>query len=309
MNITVKPKTKVLRGDNSASIIKDAARREAVRLHAFYQIIPCLAIIQIGDNPASNIYVKGKQKDCEYCHIQNTTIRLPESVSQERLIDEIRHLANDDTIHGIIVQLPLPAHINEEEVIKEIPPEKDVDGFNPINMGNLVLKNKCLAPCTPAGCIAIMKENGIKISGKHVVIVGRSNIVGKPLALMLLNEDATVTITHSKTENLEAITRTADIVVVAIGKANFIKSSMLKSGAVVIDVGINRDENGKIHGDVDFVDVFDKVDAITPVPGGIGLMTRAILMSNTVKAAEYRLTNDELKRINQMVTSNDDEND
>lgn len=255
-------------------------------------IIPCLAVIVVGNDPASQVYIRGKIKDCEECNIKSRIIRLNENITQDELMNKIVELAEDDGVHGILVQLPLPDHIDEYAVLSVIPPIKDVDGFGSKNMGNLVLGHPMFIPCTPAGCLWMIKSTGIEISGKHAVIVGRSNIVGKPMAALLLNENATVTICHSHTENLKDICMTADILVAAVGRAGFITGDMIKPGAVVIDVGINRGTDGKLHGDVDFDAACEKASFITPVPGGVGLMTRAMLMRNTYNACRMALVSD-----------------
>ena len=252
-------------------------------------IVPCLAVLLVGEDPASQVYVRGKANDCAECGIESRVIRLDAATTQEELLARIDALAADDAVHGILVQLPLPAHIDESAVIAAIPPEKDVDGFTPINAGRLLTGEPCFAPCTPAGCLRMIQSTGVEISGKRAVVVGRSNIVGKPAALLLLAENATVTVCHSRTENLADICREADILVAAVGRAGFITGDMVKPGAVVIDVGINRGEDGKLHGDVDFDAACEKASFITPVPGGVGLMTRAMLMKNTVAAARAAL--------------------
>lgn len=249
-------------------------------------IKPCLAVILVGDDPASGVYVRGKEKDCEECGIESRLIRLPQQATQEQLLGALKEVSEDDTVHGVLVQLPLPPHIDEQAVIDAIPPEKDVDGFTPVNIGRMMIGEPCFEPCTPAGCIEMLKSTGISIEGKNAVVVGRSNIVGKPVAMLLMRENATVTICHSHTKNLKEICGQADILIAAIGKPKFITADMVKPGAVVIDVGINRDENGKLCGDVDFEAVCEKAGAITPVPGGVGLMTRAMLLTNTMRAVK-----------------------
>lgn len=249
---------------------------------------PCLAVILVGDNQASSVYVRGKEKDCAECGIESRLIRLPEQTTQEELLHALKEIADDDTVHGVLVQLPLPAHIDEQAVIEAIPPEKDVDGFTPVNIGRMMIGEPCFEPCTPAGCIEMLKSTGMQLEGKNAVVVGRSNIVGKPVAMLLLRENATVTVCHSRTQNLKEICANADILVAAIGKPKFITADMVKPGAVVIDVGINRDENGKLCGDVDFDAVSEKAGAITPVPGGVGLMTRAMLLTNTLRAVKVQ---------------------
>lgn len=248
-----------------------------------------LAVIVAGNNTASRIYVDNKKKDCEYIGINSYEYALPEDVTQDEVLKLIETLNNDDKIDGMIVQLPLPKHIDEEKVIKTISPKKDVDAFHPENVGKIMIGNYGFLPCTPAGIMELLKEYNIETKGKNAVVIGRSNIVGKPMALLLINADATVTVCHSKTQNLAEITKKADILVVAIGKAKFVTVDMVKEGAVVVDVGMDRDENGKLCGDVDFESVFQKASYITPVPGGVGPMTRAILMKNAVTASENNM--------------------
>lgn len=246
---------------------------------------PCLAVVLVGDDPASAVYVRGKESDCRECGIESRMLRLPADTTQDQLLEQLKQLAEDRSVHGILVQLPLPGQIDEQAVIAAIPPEKDVDGFSPVNVGRMMIGEECFLPCTPAGCIEMLKSTGMPIAGKRAVVLGRSNIVGKPAAMLLLRENATVTICHSKTENLAQLCGEADILVAAIGKAKFVTGDMVKPGAVVIDVGINRDENGKLCGDVDFAAAEAKASFITPVPGGVGLMTRAMLLVNTIQAA------------------------
>ena len=246
---------------------------------------PCLAVVLVGDDPASAVYVRGKESDCRECGIESRMLRLPADTTQDQLLEQLKQLAEDRSVHGILVQLPLPAQIDEQAVIAAIPPEKDVDGFSPVNVGRMMIGEECFLPCTPAGCIEMLKSTGMPIASKRAVVLGRSNIVGKPAAMLLLRENATVTICHSKTENLAQLCAEADILVAAIGKAKFVTGDMVKPGAVVIDVGINRDENGKLCGDVDFAAAEAKASFITPVPGGVGLMTRAMLLVNTIQAA------------------------
>ena len=245
-----------------------------------------LAVIQVGEDPASSIYVKNKKKACEYIGIGSVSYELPEDTSEEKLLSIVDDLNNNPEITGILVQLPLPKHIDEDKVIKAISPLKDVDGFHVENVGKLCVGEKGFVSCTPAGVIQLLKRSNVEISGKNCVVIGRSNIVGKPMALLMLRENATVTICHSKTTNLKEICKTADILIVAIGKPRFIDASYVKDGAVVIDVGIHRDENNKMCGDVNFESVKDIASKITPVPGGVGPMTIAMLMSNCVSAIE-----------------------
>ena len=263
--------------------IKDELRDKVATLKE-QGIIPCLAVIQVGNDPASSVYVNNKKKACAYIGIESLSYELEEAVSQEELLTLIEKLNQDDKVNGILVQLPLPKHIDENAVIHAISPEKDVDGFHPETVGNMCIGTKGFLPCTPAGVIQLLKRSGIEIAGKECVVVGRSNIVGKPMAMLLLRENGTVTITHSRTKDLKEVTKRADILVVALGKPKFITKEYVKEGAVVIDVGIHRNENNKLCVDVDFEDVIDKVSAITPVPGGVGPMTIAMLMDNCVKS-------------------------
>ena len=250
-------------------------------------IEPCLAVIMVGENPASQVYVKGKVKDCAECGIKSLEIHLPAETTQEELLQKLAELAGDAGVHGLLVQLPLPAHIDEKTVIEAIPPQKDVDGFTAVNVGRMMIGEECFLPCTPAGCMEMIRSTGVSISGKNAVVIGRSNIVGKPAAMLLLRENATVTICHSRTENLKQVCANADILVAAVGRAGFVTGDMVKPGAVVIDVGINDDPaTGKLCGDVDYDAAAEKAGYITPVPGGVGLMTRAMLMQNTLQAAQ-----------------------
>lgn len=278
----------IIDGKKLAAAVKVEAAAEVQQLKE-QGVVPCLAVLLVGEDPASQVYVRGKANDCAECGIESRVIRLDAATTQEELLVQIEALAADDTVHGILVQLPLPAHIDEAAVIAAIPPEKDVDGFTPVNAGRLLTGEPCFAPCTPAGCLRMIRSTGIDITGKRAVVVGRSNIVGKPAALLLLAENATVTVCHSRTRNLADICREADILVAAVGRQGFITGDMIKPGAVVIDVGINRGADGKLHGDVDFAAASEKAAFITPVPGGVGLMTRAMLMKNTVAAARASL--------------------
>lgn len=270
-----------------AAQVKARVAKEVEQLKA-QGIEPCLAVIQVGQNPASTAYVNGKERDCGECGIKSIVLRLPQETTQEELLAKMDELAQDKTVHGLLVQLPLPSHIDEGAVIKAIPPQMDVDGFTPVNVGNMMIGNPCFLPCTPAGCIEMIKSTGVSISGKNAVVIGRSNIVGKPAAILLLRENATVTICHSRTANLKEICANADILVAAVGRQGFVTGEMVKEGAVVIDVGINRGQDGKLHGDVDFEAASQKAAYITPVPGGVGLMTRAMLMVNSVEAAKMQ---------------------
>lgn len=248
----------------------------------------CMAVIQVGNDPASSVYVGNKKKACEYIGIKSLAYELEESTTEEELLNLIDDLNNRDDVNGILVQLPLPKHMDEDKVTRRINPIKDVDGFHPMNVGALSIGLEGFVSCTPAGIIQLLKRSNIEIAGKNCVVIGRSNIVGKPISMLLLRENGTVTITHSKTNNLKEICKTADILVVAIGKKQFVTSEYVKDGAVVIDVGIHRDENNHLCGDVDFDDVEPHVFAITPVPGGVGPMTIAMLMANCVESVELQ---------------------
>lgn len=245
-----------------------------------------LTVFLVGENPASKVYVSGKAKDCAECGIASEVVSLPAGTAQEELLRRIQACNEDKAVSGILVQLPLPGHIDEKKVIEAIAPEKDVDGFTPVNVGRMLIGEDCFLPCTPAGCIRLIEAAGVELCGKNAVVVGRSNIVGKPAAVLLTEKNATVTLCHSRTKNLAEVCRGADILVAAVGKKGFITGDMVKEGAVVIDVGINRGEDGKLYGDVDFAAASEKAGYITPVPGGVGLMTRAMLMINTAKAAK-----------------------
>lgn len=245
-----------------------------------------LAVILAGENPASKVYVRNKIKACEETGIKSMEYYLPDSVSTDELVELVKTLNADESVDGLLVQLPLPVGVDEKAVLGAVTHEKDVDGFHAVNAGNLLLGNPCLAACTPSGIMELIKSTGTTISGKHAVVVGRSNIVGKPIALMLLGENATVTICHSRTQNLASYTREADILVVAIGKKEFITGDMIKQGSIVIDVGMNR-EDGKLYGDVEYASASEKAAYITPVPGGVGPMTITMLLKNTVKAAYF----------------------
>ncbi len=276
---------KLISGKVVSAQIKEQVKAEVAALNS-QGVYPKLSVIIVGENPASLTYVKGKHKDCAECGIISDNIAMPDTVSQEELLAEIDRLNKDDSVHGILVQLPLPKHIDEYAVINAISPEKDVDGFTAINVGNMNIGKDCFAPCTPQGCIDMLDWAGVDLNGKDVVVIGRSNIVGKPVAMLALQRNATVTICHSRTKNIAEKTRSADIVIVAVGREGFLTGDMLKPGAVVIDVGINRNEQGKLCGDADFDSCIDIVSLITPVPGGVGLMTRANLLKNTIKSAK-----------------------
>ncbi|MCT3087505.1 bifunctional methylenetetrahydrofolate dehydrogenase/methenyltetrahydrofolate cyclohydrolase [Lactococcus lactis] len=251
--------------------------------------VPGLAVILVGEDPASQIYVRNKARQATAIGLNSSVVRLPETVSEQELLDLIEQYNQSEQWHGILVQLPLPEHISEEKVLLAIDPEKDVDGFHPMNMGRLWSGNPLMIPSTPAGIMEMFREYNVELSGKRAVVIGRSNIVGKPMAQLLMMADATVTIAHSKTENLRELTKEADVLVVAIGRGRMIKAEDVKEGAVVIDVGMNRDEDGKLHGDVDFDEVKDVASLITPVPGGVGPMTITMLMEQTVRAASRKM--------------------
>lgn len=246
---------------------------------------PCLAVVIVGENPASKVYVAGKIRDCGEVGLESREYALPESTTQEELLKLVKELNEDESVSGFLVQLPLPSHLNDKEVIDAIDPKKDVDAFHPMNVGKIMIGEYDFLPCTPAGVMELLEEYNIDPSGKECVVVGRSNIVGKPQAMLLLHKNGTVTVCHSRTKDLAEVTRRADILVVAIGKGEFITGDMIKEGAVVIDVGMNRNAEGKLVGDVHFESAKEKASYITPVPGGVGVMTRAILMKNAVKAA------------------------
>ncbi len=275
----------IIDGKKISKDIKDELKKKVADYKA-KGIEITLAVIQIGDDPASTVYVRNKKKACEYIGINSQSYELPGDTSEEELLELIDKLNNDSAVNGILVQLPVPDYIKPMNVINAISPEKDVDGFSPYSVGCLNLGVKGFLSCTPAGIVELLKRSNIEIDGQHCVIVGRSNIVGKPMASLMLNNNATVTITHSHTKNLKEICKTADILIVGLGQKGFITSEYVKEGAVVIDVGIHRDENNKLSGDVDYDDVAPHCSAITPVPGGVGPMTIAMLMYNCVKSAE-----------------------
>ncbi len=279
----------IIDGKQLAASIKENLHEQVIELQAKYGRVPSLVVILVGDNPASQSYVKGKIKAAEVVGINSQLLTFPADLSEEALLSEIDRLNNDDTVDGILVQLPLPKHISEDKVISAIAAEKDVDGFHPTNVAKLWLGEKCLLPCTPKGIMRMIHLTGIQTSGATAVVIGRSNIVGKPIAKLLLDANATVVMTHSRTKNMTEITRQADILVVAIGKPNFVTAEYLKPGAVVIDVGINRKDDGKLCGDVDFEAAKDIAGWLTPVPGGVGPMTIAMLMENTVECFISRI--------------------
>ena len=277
----------ILNGKQVAAEIRAElkVRAEALRKDG---VVPCLAVLLAGDDPASKIYVRNKKRACEEIGIESRELLFPESVTEEELIAQIRALNEDAAVDAMLVQLPLPKHIDEARVLAEIAPEKDADGFHVVNAGRLFTGQTSVLPCTPAGCMELLRRANVEFSGKHAVVVGRSNIVGKPMAMLLLNEHCTVTICHSRTKDLARFTRDADILVAAVGRPGMITGEMIKPGAAVIDVGINRLDNGKLMGDVDFESAEPVAGAITPVPGGVGPMTIAMLMQNAILAAEKR---------------------
>lgn len=279
----------IISGKDLAKKIKEGIANEVPELMNKYGRAPKLVVILVGEDPASQSYVKSKGKDAEQIGFEGTTLFLPEETSEEKLVELIKQLNEDDTVDGILVQLPLPKHIDEDRIIESISVEKDVDGFHPLNVAALWQKRPCIHPCTPAGVIRMLDEAGVEIEGKRAVVIGRSNIVGLPMAKMLLDRNATVTIAHSRTKDLATVTREADIVVAAVGRLRMVTADMIKPGAVVIDVGVNRDpETGKLAGDVDYETVKEVASAITPVPGGVGPMTRAMLMDNTLTCFKRR---------------------
>ena len=272
---------KIIDGKAVSAQVKEQVRAEIER----DKIKAGLAVVIVGDDPASRVYVNNKKKACEFCGIQSYEYALPAETAQEQLIELVDTLNNDKKVNGILVQLPLPEQIDEKAVIERISPKKDVDAFHESNVGRIMIGNYSFLPCTPAGCMELIHSTGVDVAGKECVVIGRSNIVGKPMAMLLLHENGTVTICHSKTKNLSEVCARADILVAAVGKPNFVTADMVKEGAVVIDVGINRLENGKLCGDVKFDEVSEKAGYITPVPGGVGPMTIAMLMKNTLTAA------------------------
>lgn len=280
----------IINGKEIGQEIRNAVAERVIRLKE-QGLTPGLAVVLVGDNQASATYVRNKQKSCEAIGMYSELIKLPEGTTQEELLTQIQLLNQREDIHGILVQLPLPKHIDEDKVIATIAVEKDVDGFSPVSVGKMMLGQETFLPCTPFGVMKLLEYSGIEIAGKHAVIVGRSHIVGKPMGQLLLQKDATVTYTHSKTPDLPSFTKQADILIAAVGRANFITKEHVKDGAVVIDVGINRDDNNKLCGDVNFAEVDGIASHITPVPGGVGPMTITMLLFNTVQAAENKLAN------------------
>ena len=278
----------ILDGKQVSLDVKNELIEMTAKLRAEKGYVPCLAVIIVGEDPASKVYVANKEKACEYIGYKSLKYALEEDTTQPELLSLIEKLNNDDEVDGILCQLPLPKHIDEEAVINAIKPEKDVDAFHPVNVGKIMVGNYTTLPCTPAGVMELLKRTGTDLTGKSCVVIGRSNIVGKPMSMLLLHANATVTICHSKTRNLKEICSNADIIVAAVGRAKFVTADMVKEGAIVIDVGINRNEDGKLCGDVDFENVKGKCSFITPVPGGCGPMTIAMLMKNTYSAAVER---------------------
>ena len=276
---------RIIDGKKISQEIKDELKEKAASLQAQGKT-GALAVIQVGEDPASSVYVRYKKNACAYIGIESLAYELPEETTEQELLDLVKKLNADDNVNGILVQLPLPAQIDEQKVIQTIAPEKDVDGFHEKSVGALCVGSRGFVSCTPLGIIQLLKRSHIEIAGKHCVVIGRSNIVGKPMALLLLRENGTVTVCHSRTQNLKEITKQADILVVAVGKPKFVDDSYVKEGAVVIDVGIHRDENNKLCGDVDYEKVAPHTSAITPVPGGVGPMTIAMLMYNCVSSIE-----------------------
>ncbi len=275
----------IIKGNEVAEKKRAQLKEKVVKLKE-QGIVPGLAVILVGEDPASRSYVKGKEKGCEQVGIYSELIELPETITEERLLAEIDRLNGDDRINGILVQLPLPKHIEEKAIIERISPEKDVDGFHPISVGRMMTGQDTFLPCTPHGILELVKETNLDISGKHVVVIGRSNIVGKPVGQLFLNENATVTYCHSKTQNIKELSKLADILIVAVGRPKMVTADYIKEAAVVIDVGVNRLETGKLCGDVDFDNVLDVAGYITPVPKGVGPMTITMLLHNTVESAK-----------------------
>ena len=276
---------KLLSGKTVSARIKENLKREIEELKA-EGILPGLAVIIVGEDPASKVYVGRKEAMCQELGMHSEKFALPEETTQEELLALVEKLNNDDKVHGILVQLPLPKHLDEKAVINTIRPEKDVDAFHPVNVGKIMIGDYDFVPCTPAGIMELIAESDVEVEGKTCVVIGRSNIVGKPMSMLLLHKNGTVTTCHSRTKNIAEITKTADILVAAVGRANFVTADMVKPGAVVIDVGMNRLSDGRLVGDVDFENVEKIAGAITPVPGGVGPMTIAMLMKNTFTAAK-----------------------
>ena len=276
----------IIDGKKISAAAREEIAERARRLTEKTGVVPGLAVVIVGEDPASKVYVRNKKKACEEAGFYSVVVELPAETSQEELLARLEELKADPRIHGILVQLPLPEGIDPDAVIAAIPPDKDVDAFHPENVGHIMIGDYRFLPCTPAGVMKMLEYEGIEVSGKECVVIGRSNIVGKPMAMLLLQANGTVTVCHSRTKNLAEVTRRADILVSAVGKAGFVTADMVKDGAVVIDVGMNRNAEGKLCGDVDFAAVSEKASAITPVPGGVGVMTITMLLENTVRAAE-----------------------
>lgn len=276
---------KIIDGKAISAAIKEELK-EKVAAYKEQGIEITLAVVKVGNDPASAVYVRNKEKACEYVGITSRTLALPEETTEEELLTVVKDLNGDKTVNGILVQLPLPKHIDESKILLAIDSRKDVDGFHPVNVGKMVIGQDTFLPCTPAGIIEMIKRSNIEIEGKECVVIGRSNIVGKPMSMLMLKENATVTIAHSRTKDLKQVTKRADILVAAIGKAKFVTADYVKEGAVVIDVGMDRDENGKLCGDVDFASVEPKAGAITPVPGGVGPMTVTMLLVNCLRSVD-----------------------
>ena len=278
----------IIDGKKVSANVKERVRLECERLVKEHGVTPGLAVVIVGDDPASRVYVNNKKKACELVGFKSEEYALPAETTQEELLSLVDTLNNKDDINGILVQLPLPKHLDDKSVIERISPKKDVDAFHAVNVGKIMLGEYDFLPCTPAGVMEMLHQYEIPVEGKECVVIGRSNIVGKPMGMLLLHENGTVTICHSRTKNLKEVCQRADILVAAVGRAKFVTVDMVKDGAVVIDVGMNRDENGKLCGDVDFENVKDKCSYITPVPGGVGPMTIATLMKNTIKACKLQ---------------------
>ena len=278
----------IIDGKKVSAEVKENVRQQTLQLKNDYNITPGLAVVIVGDDPASRVYVNNKKKACEVVGFMSEEYALPASTTQDELLDLVKTLNNKEDINGILVQLPLPKHLDDKAVIEAINPVKDVDAFHAVNVGKIMLGEYDFLPCTPAGVMEMLHSYEIPVEGKECVVIGRSNIVGKPMGMLLLHENGTVTICHSRTKNLAEVCRRADILVAAVGIPKFVKADMVKEGAVVIDVGMDRDENGKLCGDVDFENVKDKCSFITPVPGGVGPMTIATLMKNTLKACRLQ---------------------
>lgn len=278
----------IIDGKAVSAAVKEEVAAEAAKLKEEHGLKVGLAVVIVGNDPASKVYVNNKKKACEAVGFKSFEYALDENTTQEQLLDLVNVLNRDETVNGILVQLPLPKHIDEKAIINAISPDKDVDAFHPVNVGKIMIGEYSFLPCTPAGVMRLIESTGVDITGKQCVVIGRSNIVGKPQAMLLLQKNGTVTICHSKTKNLKEICLSADILVVAIGRAKFVTGDMIKEGAVVIDVGMDRDENGKLCGDVDYESAVEKAGYITPVPGGVGPMTIAMLMKNTLTAAKQQ---------------------